>query len=157
MSAQTLLDDLAAIGVSIRVDAGILKVKGEPGAVENAVAKIRPYKVELLEFLVTAANDTPEKIPDVVIVRLPAPDEVTLDQLAPFGLDVDWNAADDGFPADWPSRINNLAYRLVTRKGYSLAEAFRVSAEWVTSNPKHADEKTFVDVQALFERLKNGK
>jgi hypothetical protein len=61
---------------------------------------------------------------------------------------------DSGYPADDLHRVNNIAWRLMTTRGYLFDEAITAAALWVSDNPAHADETTFIDVMALFKEIR---
>ena len=74
----------------------------------------------------------------------------SLDQ---FQFDLVQADIDAGYPADDLHRVNNIAWRLMTTRGFLFDEAINAAALWVTDNPPHADEAAFVDVMALFREI----
>ncbi len=70
-----------------------------------------------------------------------------------FRFDLVQSDIDSGYPADGLHRVNNIAWRLMTTRGYLFDEAIKAAALWVSDNPPHADEAAFVDVMALFREI----
>lgn len=73
--------------------------------------------------------------------------------LALFDMEAVQQEIDAGYPEDLLRRVNNIAWRLITTRGYPFNEAIKAAALWVADNPPHADEAAFVDVMALFKEL----
>jgi hypothetical protein len=73
---------------------------------------------------------------------------------AQFRFDLVQSDIDSGYPADDLHRVNNIAWRLMTTRGYLFDEAITAAALWVSDNPAHADETTFIDVMALFKEIR---
>lgn len=71
-----------------------------------------------------------------------------------FRFDLVQEEIEAGFPEFELRRVNNIAWRLITARGYMFDEAITAAAQWVAGNPPHRDEATFIDVMALFERIK---
>jgi hypothetical protein len=71
--------------------------------------------------------------------------------LEQFRFDLVQQEIDAGHPADELHRVNNIAWRLMTGRGFSFNEAINEAAKWVVHNPAHRDEAAFVDVMKLFK------
>jgi len=58
MTVQALIDECLQSGVAIHLIDGALKLKGAPDAVKLAANRLRPFKTDLLEYLIdqTANN-----------------------------------------------------------------------------------------------------
>jgi hypothetical protein len=74
--------------------------------------------------------------------------------LCQFRFDLVQSDIDAGYPADDLHRVNNIAWRLMTTRGYLFDEAIKAAALWVSDNPPHADEAAFIDVMALFKEIR---
>lgn len=72
--------------------------------------------------------------------------------LAQFRFDLVEQAIEEGHPAEELRRVNNIAWRLITARGYQFQEAITTAAQWVVDNPPHRDEAAFIDVMELFKR-----
>lgn len=131
MNACDLIKECQTIGVSVYLsDAGAVKLSGNPVAVQDAATRLRSHKAEILDFLKTAQNQS-------------------RDLLARFRLDLVQADIDSGYPAEDLRRVNNIAYHLITAKGWAFNDAVTSAAHWVVNHQPHADEAGFADVQSL--------
>lgn len=126
MTPQSLIEECRKSGVTIRLEGEILKLKGSPEAVRIAAERLKPHK----PAIVTHITET----------------------LAQFRFDLVEQAIEEGHPAEELRRVNNIAWRLITARGYQFQEAITTAAQWVVDNPPHADEAAFIDVMELFKR-----
>lgn len=105
------------------------------------------------EYEGLANSETPETPETPKKHNVPAHEVDIADVSALFRFDLVQADINAGYPADELRRVNNLTWRLMTTKGFEFVEALTAAAEWVAFNPPHSDEKTFVDVQLLFNRM----
>ena len=76
------------------------------------------------------------------------------DTLALFQFDLMAHDLAAGHSAEQLRRVNNITWRLMTAKGFTFDEAIIAAAEWVIDNEQRQDEAAFVDVLALYNRIK---
>lgn len=126
MTPQSLIEECRKSGVTIRLDGGLLKLKGAPDAVRIAAERLKPHK----PAIVTHITET----------------------LAQFRFDLVGQEIEAGYPVEELRRVNNIAWRLITARGFQFQEAITTAAQWVVDHPPHADEAAFIDVMELFKR-----
>lgn len=73
--------------------------------------------------------------------------------LAQFRFDLAQQEIEAGYPVDELKRVNNIAWRLITARGYPFQEAITAAAQWVAGNPQHQDETAFINVMAIFKGI----
>ncbi len=100
-------------------------------------------------------SDTVAPVTPVTPEKHNKPDNAdgTGSMLASFDMEAVQQEIDAGYPEDLLRRVNNIAWRLITTRGYPFNEAIKAAALWVADNPPHADEAAFVDVMAMFKEL----
>jgi len=134
MTAKALIDECMQSGVVVLLDDGKLKLRGAPAAVKVAANQLRPHKAEILEYMAIASHEAEKQ---------------TADLLARFRLDLCANDPE----LELISRINAIAWHLITRCAWGFDTAFKAAAQWADNNPHHTDEAAFLDVMQLFKRI----
>ncbi len=129
-----------------------LQQAGTPGTPRNTAEKTccssvpPPHKPN--EYVGLAICGTPGT-PGTPQKHLSAENAETLAQ---FCFDLVEQEIEAGYPVEELRRVNNIAWRLITARGFQFQEAITAAAQWVVDNPPHRDEAAFVDVMELFKR-----
>lgn len=131
MNAIDLIKECQNLGVSVYLSkTGVVKLSGNPDAVRDAADLLRSHRNEIISFLKTAQGQTQEL-------------------LGRLQLDLVRAEIESGYPAEDLWRVNNIAYHLITAKGWEFDKAITAAAHWVNSNPPHASEAGFINVQSM--------
>lgn len=80
--------------------------------------------------------------------------EPSLETLKQFRFDLVQQEIEDGHPADELHRVNNMAWEFMQADGMSFADAMKLASEITISTQVAACEAAYVDVMALFRRLR---
>ena len=85
----------------------------------------------------------------------PAKEKSSLaDTLALFRFDLVQQEIEDGHPADELHRVCNMAWEFMQADGMNFADAMKLASEITISTQVAACEAAYVDVMALFKRLR---
>jgi len=79
----------------------------------------------------------------------------SLETLKQFRFDLVQIEIEDGYPADELHRVNNMAWELMQTNGMSFDEAIKKAGKIVANCQITACETAYLDVMALFKRMKS--
>jgi hypothetical protein len=95
------------------------------------------------------------KLPKVKNTNSPLKEKSSLaDTLALFRFDLVQQEIEDGHPADELHRVNNMAWEFMQADGMTFDEAMKRASEITICTQVAACEAAYVDVMALFKRLR---
>ena len=103
----------------------------------------------------TVASVAVAKLPKVKNTSSPAKEKSSLaDTLGLFRFDLVQQEIEDGHPADELHRVCNMAWEHMQADGMSFTDAMKLASEIAISTQVAACEAAYVDVMALFKRLR---
>jgi len=103
----------------------------------------------------TVAGVAVAKLPKVKNTNSPVKEKSILaDTLALFRFDLVQQEIEDGHPADELHRVCNMAWEFMQADGMSFTDAMKLASEITISTQVAACEAAYVDVMALFNRLR---
>lgn len=129
--------------------AQVAALETRPNPAEKLCITGSRYLGTYREVQVTSTQSTPEKHPCL----FNRAEQFAM--LAPLRLEtVPTNVkahVDAGHAAEEIGRVNNMAFHLIVRKGWTFDAAMASAAKYVAFNQEHPDEQQFTDVMVLFQ------